>query len=316
MLIRYADWKRPTDEAYAFRLRPLAQVGPRVPEPGVRSDVREIAAEVLEEGAAERFSRKVERWTGPEDVRGPEGARPYAVAQNFFREAEGAHRLRREDLEEVLRGCALVLRGPCGQTDYVLRDHHTLDVLLYHYRTRGELPRALFHADRHSDWCQDRFLRARVPQQAATWWALLEGLKRPQSGEPVLRERDVFFTTAQAPALRGQTRDVGASVRVPGCVDPDDLPWPRALERPGATEADFVSLDLDFFQPAAQLRLSRGLIRDGRFHALMARARVRLFVLSPQFLGGGDVIGAWTVQGSLHSTLRLLNLLRAPSAGG
>jgi hypothetical protein len=43
---------------------------------------------------------------------------------------------------------------------------------------------------------------------------------------------------------------------------------------------------------------------------MLARASVRLFVLSPQFTRGGDKIASWTVQGRLHSTLRLLNHLR------
>jgi hypothetical protein len=37
---------------------------------------------------------------------------------------------------------------------------------------------------------------------------------------------------------------------------------------------------------------------------------VRVFVLSPQFTNGGDKIDPWEVQGSLHSSLRLLNLMR------
>lgn len=309
MLVRYADWKRPTDEAYAFPLRPLGPGEIRVPPPGVRTDIRDVAREVMTPEDADRFEAQVDRWTGPEDeVR---GERPYAVAQTGFEEQAFSERLDARAIDLAMRGCVLVHRASSGQVDFVLRDHHTLDVVLYHYKTTGELPRALFHADRHSDWCNDRFLSARRPQQAATWWALLEGLKRPDGSGAVLREADVFFTTAQAPAKAEHTRDVGASVRVPGCVDPDELPWERALERPGVLDADWVSLDLDFFQPARQLRLSKGLVRDDRFRALMQRAKVRLFVLSPQFLGGGDVIESWNVQGSLHSTLRLLNHLRS-----
>ena len=48
---------------------------------------------------------------------------------------------------------------------FVRYDHHMLDVALYHYWTTGELPCALFHADRHSDWCKDSYLEARRPQQ-------------------------------------------------------------------------------------------------------------------------------------------------------
>jgi hypothetical protein len=73
---------------------------------------------------------------------------------------------------------------------------------------------------------------------------------------------------------------------------------------------DWVSLDLDYFQPAAQLRLSRGLLRDARFHRMSAAAKVRVFVLSPQFSNGGDLVEPWETQGSPHSSLRLLNLAR------
>ena len=82
------------------------------------------------------------------------------------------------------------------------------------------------------------------------------------------------------------------------------------LEQPGAAQADWVSLDLDFFQPWPQLRVSHGLLRDVRFHGLVTAARVRVFVLSPQFTNGGDRIDPWVIQGRLHSTLRVLNLLR------
>ena len=92
-----------------------------------------------------------------------------------------------------------------------------------------------------------------------------------------------------------------------------DLSWERALEKPGALEADWVSVDLDFFQPAAQLRLASGLVRDPRFHQLMRSARVRVFVLSPQFTMGGDKVDPWVIQGSRHSSLRLLNLFRPRS---
>jgi hypothetical protein len=42
----------------------------------------------------------------------------------------------------------------------------------------------------------------------------------------------------------------------------------------------------------------------------VSQARVRVFVLSPQFTNGGDRIDPWEIQGGLASSLRLLNLLR------
>jgi len=308
MLVRYSDWKKPTDAAYAFQLR---EPSPALPALGSQSDIRHVARTVLEDEAAERFEQRIARWSGPEDVVGEAGEKPYEAQQLTFEECPWRETLTLADLEAVLAGTIRVMRGPSGQADYLLRDHHMLDVVLYHYAATGELPRALFHADRHSDWCKDSYLEQRRPQQAATWWRLIEGLKRPGSAEPVLREQDVFFTTAQAERTeRMSGRDIGFSTRVPFFLDPDALHWRDVLEQPGATQADWVSLDLDYFQPAPQLHVSKGLLRDARFHTLMAQARVRVFVLSPQFTNGGDRIEPWVVQGSLPSSLRLINLLR------
>lgn len=316
MLIRYSEWKKPTDAAYAFQLRSAGsgQAGgfsPALPATGLRRDIRDVAREVLEAGEAERFERQVRRWQGPEDVVGDAGEKPYEGQQLTFEESAWRDSLTLEDIDAVLRGHVRVMRSPAGQADYVLRDHHMLDVALYHYRTTGELPHSLFHADRHSDWCKDSFLEARVPPQAATWWKLFEGLKRPEGSAPVLTEEDIFFTTAKAePTSRMTGRDVGFSTLVPWFVDTSALHWRQVLERPGVIQADWVSLDLDYFQPAPQLRLSGGLLRDTRFHGMMERARVRVFVLSPQFTNGGDKVDPWEIQGSVHSSLRLLNLLR------
>ncbi|SEU09836.1 hypothetical protein [Stigmatella erecta] len=282
-----------------------------VPPLGTVSDIRDVAREVLGEEAAARYEQRIHRWTGPEDVVGEAGAKPYEGRQLTFQECPWQDTLRLADLDRVLRGTVQVMRGPGGQTDYVLRDHHMLDVVLYHYRTAQALPSALFHADRHSDWCKDSYLEARIPQQAATWWRLLEGLKRPGSGAPVLTEQDVHFTTAAASRTGSMSgRDVGASVRVPWFLEPAQLQWSHLVEQPQALASDWVSLDLDFFQPAPQLRVSRGLLRDARFQGMLAQARVRVFVLSPQFTNGGDRIEPWEVQGSVPSSLRLLNLLR------
>jgi len=318
MLTRYSDWKKPTDDAYAFQLRNLGSSRgsrlPQVPPLDQPTDVLEITREVLGEEAATRFEQRIGRWSGPEDLIGTE--QPYAKAQRAFVERAWQSLIGRDWVEDTLRGTIQVLRSPSGQVDYLLRDHHMLDVALYHFRTTLELPRALFHADRHSDWCKDSYLEARRPQQAATWWRLFEGLKRPETGEPVLREEDVFFATAKPErTTRLSGRDAGVSTLVPYFLDPDALAWPDALERPGVQAVDWVSCDLDYFQPASQLALSRGLLRDARFHHLMTAARVRVFCLSPQFTNGGDRIDPWVTQGSLSSSLRLLNLLRKLGTG-
>ena len=64
------------------------------------------------------------------------------------------------------------------------------------------------------------------------------------------------------------------------------------------------------FLGSGKTTLLNGLLRDPRFHRMMAGARVRVFVLSPQFTRGGDKIDPWVIQGSRASSLRLLNLLR------
>ncbi|HEY0094268.1 MAG TPA: hypothetical protein VGB96_08090, partial [Archangium sp.] len=244
MLIRYSEWKKPTDAAYAFQLRAAGSgqadgFSPAVPGTGLRRDIRDVAREVLGDGEAERFERQVRRWQGPEDVVGDAGEQPYAGQQLTFEEASWRGVLTMRDVDGVMRGNVLVMRSPTGQADYVLRDHHMLDVALYHYRTTGGLPRALFHADRHSDWCKDSYLEARVPPQAATWWKLFEGLKRPEDSAPVLTEQDIFFTTAKAePTGRMTGRDVGFSTLVPWFVDTAALHWRQVLERPEVTQAD------------------------------------------------------------------------------
>ena len=309
-LVRRTDWKKPTDDAYAFRLRPRDRFVARVPDPGVRSDIREVARVALDDGEVERFDQRIARWGGPEDV-APDGSHPYESPQTVFVERSGATRLTMDDVRGVLSGDVLVMRGE-GPIDLVMRDHHMLDAVLYLWATAGELPRRLFHADRHSDWCRDSFLEARRPDQAATWWKLVEGLKRPGSGEPVLREEDVCFTTARAkaPSTEG-ARDLDKPQPWPWFLSEQDLDWRAALERDSATQCDWVSIDLDDFQPHAQLQMTKGLVRDPRFRRMMADARVRVFVLSPQFTRGGDKIASWTVQGRMHSTLRLMNLFRA-----
>ncbi len=309
MLVKRADWLKPTDDAYAFRLRPMGAMACAVPPAGMRSDVRDVARRALVDGDADRFDARVARWDGPEDMRA-DGTRPFAAPQLGVVEWPATTRLTMGDVERVLGGDVLVLRGD-GPVDFVMRDHHMLDAVLYHWATVGRLPSRLFHADRHSDWCRDSFLEARRPDQAATWWRLLEGLKRPGADVPVLREEDVVFTTARPEAAPAGTRDLAQGQPRPWFVADADVEWPRALERAEEVRCDWVSIDLDDFQPAAQLALTKGLLRDDRFRRMMAQADVRVFVLSPQFTRGGDKIGSWTVQGRLHSTLRLLNHLRA-----
>ncbi len=313
MLVRYSDWKKPTDGDFAFHLRPVGAEGfsPEQPAVGVRRDIREVCAEVLTAESLSCFAAKVRRWAGPDDA-GSDGSQPYQGEQLFFEERGDTPKLATSDLETVLRGTALVLRGHSGATDYLLRDHHMVDVVLYHYRTTGTLPGGLFHGDRHSDWCRDGVLAAGPVDQAATWWKLLEGVKRPD-GASVVREDAVHFANARAehqPWMPG--REAAGSFTFPGSLEPDALHWEQTLQRPGAVDADWVSVDLDYLQPSPQLRLAGGLLRDERFGSLLRNARVRVFVLSPQFTRGGDRFDRWEIHGSRASSLRLLRVLRAP----
>jgi len=307
-LVRYADLKKPTDETYAFRLRSAAAINARPFPQQAPVHVTAVAQEALAPGESARFAAAVGRWDGPEDL--VDGTRPYAAAQQWFMELPWVARLSREHIFRILSGTVLVLRGE-DRCDYVLRDHHMLDVFLYHHRTGGGYPRALMHADRHSDWCRDGFLFHRKPDQAATWWSLLAGLKRAEDGSAVLEEEKVYFATAKA-AVRAQAgqRDVGAENLCPWYLAPDQITWQGMLAREGVELCDWVSLDLDLFQPAPQLRLCRGLIEDARFQRIHREATVAVYVLSPQFTRGGDRLTHWTVQGSIASGLRLLNHLR------
>jgi len=304
MRIKASEWVRPIDGAYAFALRAIS---PQLPAVGKCSDIGDIAREVLEPEAAQRFAKKVDRWSGPEDLIGAD--RPYAGTQLTFEEVGPRVKRSMRDIEATLRGVVQVSRSAVGQTDYLLRDHHMIDVALYHYATTGTLPRALLHADRHSDWCKDSYLEQRTPAQAATWWKLFEGLKRPGTKEPVLRDDAVHFVTGRAAPRKG--RDIPGAVFVPSLMESRDFGWEAALRRDGAAAADWVSLDLDYFQPSLQLRLAAGLVRDERFRQALRAASVRVFVLSPQFTSGGDKVEPWVVQGGLASSLRLLNLFTA-----
>jgi hypothetical protein len=280
----------------------------RPPSAGTPVRFSAVSEAVLEAEDAAPFERRVRRWTGPEDV-DASGAAPWATPQDRLREAPWTDRIDDAQMNELLSGTVLVMRRG-GRTDYVMRDHHLLDALMYERWATGDRPSSLFHADRHSDWCRDGVLAAGHADQAATWWTLCEGLKAPD-GTPWLRPEDVVFTTAKASglALEG-ARDVGADQRTPWFVDRSDLAWERALPLALDRGCDWLSLDLDLFQPAGQLAVVKGLLRAPAFASLNARARVRLYVLSPQFTAGGDRLESWTVGRRRSAGLRLLNLLR------
>ncbi len=304
--VSLAEWRRPVDAEFAFRLR-HAPVGVP-PRTGTVIPVADVTRAVLEPDDAERFEKGVRRWTGPEDVDAA-GRTPWAGPQDRIREIPWTDRIDDVQMGELLSGTVLVMRRD-GRTDYVMRDHHLLDALMYERWVTGDRPTALFHADRHSDWCRDGVLASGHPDQAATWWTLCEGLKAPD-GAPWLKPEDVVFTTAKAPGLEAEgTRDIGAEQRTPWFVEREVLGWARALPLALERGCDWLSIDLDLFQPSRQLAVVKGLLKSPDFATLNARARVRLFVLSPQFTAGGDRLTEWTVGTRRSAGLRLLNLLR------
>ena len=71
-----------------------------------------------------------------------------------------------------------------------------------------------------------------------------------------------------------------------------------------------MTIDLDLFQSAHQLAVSKPILRDPRFGQVLRDAKVRMFVLSPSYTGGGTTKATFA-PGSPSSSLRLLNLIRA-----
>lgn len=294
---------RPTDGVFAFR---LASVAPIVPAPGLELDVTEVARHVLGLDA-DAFERHVARWSGPEDALS-DGTTPFAAPQLRFRFVADAAPTSK-DIETVLRGTALVRLRADGSRDFILRDHHMVDVVLVHHATGGALPTRLFHADRHSDWCTDGYLNRLRPDQAATWWALLRGLKRPSDAAPVLEESDVVFTSERAPHEPWMSgRPYEEPLAVPWFVDRKSLHWSDAVAHPDAFACDWVSLDLDDFLPSPQFRAARGLLADARFLDMWRRAKVRVLCLSPQFTNGGDRHDTWRIAGRRTAMRRFLTL--------
>ena len=131
----------------------------------------------------------------------------------------------------VLQGRSLVLRDPSGAVDFVLRDHHMIDVALYHYRTRGELPQALFHADRHSDYCRDGFLEEARPIRQPRGGSSSR-IKRLGDSSPVLAEDRVFFANARAPHAPWMSgRAFEEELVIPWFLPSDELHWSKTLAR-------------------------------------------------------------------------------------
>ena len=313
-------WDRPEGPARTRRYRLKPQPRAVVPAIGARTDIHDVATAVLGPKAAARFDEHFLRWDGP-SLHG-RGEQPYSAKQTLFEERPFAPRLTNADLETLLGGVALVMRDPkTGQVDYFLRDHHMLDLFLYHYHTTGELPERLLHLDRHSDfawrpWAGD--------YQAATWWGGLWNLLRPD-GRVLLKQGSVVYGTAVAPASDYRKRPIGSANRgaaytLPlGALRGDAnsrarqerwASWRSALRKIAHHLPDVVSLDMDLILPEPQLRLTKKLLRDPRFQRSLTHAKVRVFVVSPQFLEGGDN-GTDIRPERMRDCVSLLNVLRA-----
>lgn len=148
-------------------------------ERNLNFDTRRDLQQVIKESfacnvEAERFENSIERWGGPEDVFSDANGswyQPWVGKQQFVHEVTWCDEINEELFDDILGGTIILMRShhesetssrkrrvqPC--IDFLMRDHHILDALLLHRSmSLGPTPRALFHADRHSDWCRDGFL--------------------------------------------------------------------------------------------------------------------------------------------------------------
>ena len=112
-------------------------------------------------------------------------------------------------------------------------------------------------------------------------------------------------------------RDVGAHQRVPMHLTRtsydklmQNLSWATVREDPRLASCDWVSIDLDYLLPAAQFKCARPMLEDPIFHNLLARARTRVFCVSPQFTNGGDRYSEWAIHGRRSQMERAVNRLR------
>jgi hypothetical protein len=270
------------------------------PEGSVRT-IEDIAHRCLGE-RAEAFLFEIRRWRGPH---------PYPQKQRRFLRSPWKDALDAADLERVLSGETRVMVDPeADRVHLVMRDHHTLDALLYLYDAFGWMPDGpLLHLDRHSDFEPIVAWHG----QANGWWSLLPFLRRPEPPhEAIVDVARVIYGTALATAwdepLPGPLN--GAHLQVPPTHRGADLSLERALSEAIRVSPDLVSVDLDLFMPDAQRRLAGWILDDPRYRRVVARARASLFVLSPQFARGGDEVPP-IVQASVEAFLDLLACARA-----
>jgi hypothetical protein len=286
---------------------------------GESKHIIDIARDALGASRALDFLTLWESWTGCSvgDAANPDTST--RTQQRTFTRIAWSDKLDTSDMMRVLRGEVLVMESPrTKQLDFVAREHNTLDVLLAAWSLGRSMPDKILHFDRHSDYVNPdvdeptlgpRHL-AGLPQ-AAVWWSLLDVIKRSDGETPLADPyQDVAFVTHLSP--KEQTRKLTGARTSP--LNPRDTKWANVAQRIQSAPADFVSYDLDLIMPSDQMRASQKMLRDPRFQEAMLGATTRLFVVSPQFSGGGDEVGGGHATHSPATYTRVLNVVRR--AGG
>jgi hypothetical protein len=270
----------------------------------MRTTIDMVAETVFSPSDAEKFLFWFRNASGPTGAKKHEAAATMLPPQNWFEETPWTEKLCSKDIDQVMRGTVLVMRSPDGaHTDMVMRDHNMLDAMAYHYYATGKLPRSLLHADRHADFT---YKDLGGPLEYNTWVASLDNIRR--ANHRALLDLKRIIPVCERIHVDGK-KDLPLD-RPPEWT-PQATRWQNGIAKASAARAkpDWVSLDLDLFQPSQQFKALEPMLRDPRFAAVMKKASVRVFVLSPSFTGGGDQVDN-TVNGSLTASLRLINALR------
>ena len=294
---------------------------PRAPwKMGEQKHLIDLARDALGPSRALDFTILWESWVGTPvgDPSAPD--RSTCVQQRTFTRVPWKDKLATDDVMRVLRGEVLIMENPrTGQLDFIAREHNTIDVLLAAWALGRAMPERILHFDRHSDYtlphADEKTFGARhlagVPQ-ASVWWSLLDVIKRADGEAPLADPAsDVVFVTHLAPNQDGQKLTGARMSPLPA----RDTRWPRAAEKFQTAKADFVSYDLDLSMPSDQMNGTKEMLRDPRFREAMSAATTRLFVISPQFSGGGDEVKRPHATHSPATYTRVLNVVRRANAG-
>ncbi len=289
---------------------------------GESKHVVDIAREAFGASRALDFITLWRSWGGY-PVGGPgDQSTTRCAQQRTFTRLPWKDKLDTDDMKRVLHGEVLIMENPHSkQLDFVAREHNTLDVLLAAWALGRPMPTKVLHFDRHSDYITEadagttgrRYL-AGAPQ-AAAWWSLLDVIQRAD-GDPLANPtRDVAFVTYLSPRQderEDRVLNFGRSSPIP----PRERQWQRVAEGLRNAPADFVSYDLDLSMPSHQMNGTKSMLRDPDFQRAMQGATTRLFVVSPEFSGGGDLIKNAHAVHSPATYARVLNVIRRAAATG